>query len=395
MGQTISGLEKIKQISIKKFPGRIGLLTHNAVVDGQFQSSMQVMLQIFGERLTTFFSPQHGIVGDVQDNMVESDHFFHPYFQRQVYSLYSETREPTEQMLKDVDIVFVDLQDVGTRVYTYIYTLILMMKKCGELDKKVVVLDRANPLGGQVIEGNTLESGFESFVGMLPLPMRHGLTIGEIGLMANQLWGYECDYEVITLEHWQREQLCTQSQFWPHWINPSPNLPTATSAMTFPATVLFEGTNLSEGRGTTRSLEVFGHPQLAPYAFYPQLQKALDQAQLTGFHLRAISFLPTFQKHAGKNCGGYQIHITNPQSFRPWALGQILCRELYHALANDFKWKQPPYEYNDQQLPIDLINGCDWPRKWVENNGSSEELMKREEESRSSFSQLRSEFLLY
>ena len=391
----VTGLDRIKQGSgwPERFPGKVGYVAHAASVDHQLQHGISIFKETFGSRFTKIFSPQHGLVGDVQDNMIESDHFHHPYFDLPVYSLYSETRKPTPEMLSDLDHVFVDLQDVGTRIYTYIYTMTYMMEACAALDIEVVILDRPNPINGLQLEGNMLEPAFTSFVGRHPLPVRHGMTIGEVAAMANRFWEINCRLEIITLKGWHRDMYFDQTGL--PWVLPSPNLATLDAALTFPGTVLFEGTNLSEGRGTTRSLETIGHPSIEPYGLLEKLNKLFSGYQLEGFTLRPVNFIPTFQKHHDKVCGGYQIHVTDTSKFQPWKVGQLLCHALYHELGEDFSWKQPPYEYEYDKMPIDILNGSDKLRLWVENKGAYEELLQIETAGRTEFEEKRKSILLY
>lgn len=395
MAKVYTGLERLKEEKnlYQKYKGNVGYLCHSASVDGHYQHGLFSLRQLFGKRLMKIFSPQHGFVGDVQDNMIESDHFVHPYFQLPVYSLYSETRKPTVEMLEGLDHIFIDLQDVGTRIYTYIYTATLMMEACAEKDVEVVILDRANPIDGKTIEGNLLDLNYASFVGRHPLPVRHGLTLGEVAVMAQKHWGIDCSLEVIKMQSWERWMYYEDTGL--PWVMPSPNLPTVEAAFTFVGTVLFEGTNISEGRGTTRSLEIIGHPDIEPYSFAEILWPVMAKAELSGFVLRPISFLPTFQKHHNKPCGGYQIHITDRGKFKPWALCQLLCREFYHHLGVKFQWKQPPYEYEYQKMPVDLINGNNQLRLWVEENGSLERLNEIEGTGRDEFLEKRKEILMY
>ena len=392
--QVVTGLDIIKKRNDlnSRYSGGVAYLAHAASVDNNLEHGISLMKKLFGEKFIKIFSPQHGLVGDVQDNMVESDHFRHPYFNLPVYSLYSETRKPTAQMLEGVQVVFVDLQDVGTRIYTYIYTMTYMMEACAKLGIKVVVLDRPNPIGGLQLEGNILEPGFSSFVGRHPLPMRHAMTIGEIALMATQFWDMDCDLEVIKMQGWERAMYFEDTKL--PWVLPSPNLATPEAAVVFPGSVLFEGTNVSEGRGTTRSLEIIGHPGIEPYEWLRELQKEFDRFKLKGFRLRPLNFIPTFQKHQDQVCGGFQIHVTDPFKFQPWKLGQFLCKSFYRDLAA-FKWKQPPYEYEYHNMPIDILNGSDKLRYWVESDGNLDELEGIEQIGAEEFAEKRSAVLLY
>ncbi len=354
---TKTGLDLLlsDQSTQEKIKGRVGYLCHAASIDQHLKHGIYGLQKVFGNKLCAIFGPQHGFVADVQDNMVETQDYIHPFFRIPVFSLYSETRIPTAEMLANVDTVVVDLQDVGTRIYTYIYTLSLLMEACGQLDKKVVVLDRPNPIDGLSIEGNILAPEFASFVGRHPLPVRHGLTIGEYALMAKKFFAADCDLTVIPMSKWKRSMSFLDTGL--PWVLPSPNLATPSAAYTFVGTVLFEGTNISEGRGTTRSLEIIGHPEIEPFSFLEEITPALKK--LNGFILRPTVFKPTFQKHQNQSCGGFQIHVTNEKQFRPWMLSQFLCAQFKLKLGKSFLWKVPPYEYEYEKMPIDLINGTD------------------------------------
>ncbi|GAA3642983.1 exo-beta-N-acetylmuramidase NamZ family protein [Flavivirga jejuensis] len=357
-----------------KYKGNVALLCHNASIDSTFTHAAVKFKEIFGSRFIKMFGPQHGFSTDVQDNMVETNHYIHPHFNIPVYSLYSETRIPTDEMLENIDHFFIDLQDVGCRIYTYIYTLTLLLEKCVDKDIQIIVLDRPNPINGIDIEGNLVEPEFESFVGRHPIPIRHGMTIGEVGLMHQNLWAKgKTNFEIIKMQHWKRDMFFEDTKL--PWLLPSPNLARAESALTFAATVFYEGTLLSEGRGTSQPLEIVGHPKIEPYSFYENhMSQSIKKSKLEGFVLRPITFLPTFQKHGNTVCGGFQIHVTNKAAFRPWRVGQFILRELYHLLGDDFEWKKPPYEYNYKQNPIDIINGTEKLRHWIENNDSTEAL---------------------
>ncbi|WP_456376308.1 exo-beta-N-acetylmuramidase NamZ family protein [Lutibacter sp.] len=374
MGKVKTGLDLLtKDFKLQnKFKGNVALLCHNASIDSTYTHSAAKFKQLFGARFIKIFGPQHGFSTSSQDNMIETNHFIHPYFKIPVYSLYSETRIPTNEMLENIDHLFVDLQDIGSRMYTYIYTLTLLLEKCINKDIEVIVLDRPNPINGVAIEGNILEPEFKSFIGRHPLPVRHGMTIGEVALMHQKFWTKEkTNLKVIKMANWERTMFFEDTKL--PWVAPSPNIARVESTNTFPTTVLFEGTNLSEGRGTTQPLEIVGAPEIEPHSFYENyLSKKIEKSKLKGFIIRPITFIPTFDKSINKVCGGFQIHITNKVLFKPWRVGQLLLRELYHHLENSFKWKMPPFEYNYTQLPIDIINGSKKLRHWVEKNESIE-----------------------
>jgi uncharacterized protein YbbC (DUF1343 family) len=330
--------------------------------------------------------------------MVETSHYTHPYFKIPVYSLYSETRTPTDEMLEGIDTFIVDLQDVGTRVYTYISTLSLLMEKCVAKNIKIVVLDRPNPVGGLMLEGPILKSEYKSFVGPYPIPQRHSLTMGEVGMFGKKILKTDCDLEVINMLNWKRDMYFKETEL--PWVLPSPNLPTMEGAITFAGTVLFEGTNISEGRGTTRALEIAGYPGIESFSFCESILKKMEEEGLLekshpSFNLRPIIFLPTFQKHQGKNCGGIHIHPLINSAFKSWSVSQIICREFKRVLKDDFEFHNKPYEYEFHKLAIDLVNGTDEVRHWVEKLGSYSDLQKIETSGYELFLNQREEILLY
>ena len=390
-----SGLDLLStsEVSLDLLGTSVGYLCHSASVTGDLQFGPTVMQRLLGDRLKALFGPQHGLVTDVQDNMIETDHYEHPHFKVPVYSLYSDTRAPTLEMLQGLDTFVVDLQDVGTRVYTYIHTLSHVMRVCAEQGVKVVVLDRPNPIGGLVVEGNVLEPQYASFVGLHPIAMRHGLTIGEMGLLLHRAFGVGELPQVVAMQGWSRDMYFSDTGL--PWVAPSPNVPSAVSALPFVGMVLLEGTLLSEGRGTTQPFEFFGHPKLLQFAWQAEIDAALVGAGVTGYVLRPVQFIPTFQKHAGQVCGGYQIHVTQRESFRPWGFAQLVLRELYKHLDEYFEWRSPPYEYETEMLPIDILNGNNALRHWVERCGTYEELCELEQAGQAEFQIKREAALLY
>ncbi len=298
MKQTLKlGVEKLLEETRFKSE-KIGLVCNQASVNHNFEHVADLFQNSPNFNLTTLFGPQHGIRGEVQDNMVETDHAIDPTTGAPIYSLYSETREPTAEMLADVDVIICDLVDVGCRVYTFIYTAANCMRAAGRLGKKVVICDRPNPLNGITVEGNLLDPEYASFVGQFPIPMRHGLTIGELALMFQKKFDLRCDLEVIKMSNWQRDWWFDETDA--PWVMPSPNMPTIETAIVFPGTVLFEGTQISEGRGTTRPFEIVG----APFVNAPEYALALNKLNLPGVYFRHNNFMPTFQKHRQRVCGG-------------------------------------------------------------------------------------------
>ena len=368
---------------------RVGIVCNHASIDHAFRHIVDRLASAEGVRLTAIFGPQHGFRSDVQDNMIETPHGEDPARRVPVYSLYSDTREPTAEMLRDVDVLVIDLQDVGTRVYTYIYTMANCMRAASKLGLRVVVCDRPNPIGGEAVEGSLLERDYSSFVGQYPIPLRHGMTIGEIARLFNDKFGIGAALEVLPLEGWRRALYFDDTQL--PWIIPSPNIPTLDSAIVYPGAVLFEGTMMSEGRGTTRPFELIG----APHVDGERLARAMNGRGLPGVHFRPVVFEPTFQKHAKQTCGGCQIHVRDRQAFRPVRTAVELIAEFRLQDPSRFAWRQPPYEYEHEKQPIDILYGSDRLRRRIDSGGDVAGLIaswKRDEEE---FRRLREKYLLY
>lgn len=376
MSQVQTGIMRLKNERDlqNKFTGNVAILCHSASIDESYNHSLEVLIEIYGERVKKVFGPQHGFVTDVQDNMIETDHTIHPYFKIPIYSLYSETRIPTDSMLEGIDHLFVDLQDVGTRIYTYIYTLTHLLEKCADKKIEVIILDRPNPIDAITIEGNILDTRFASFVGRHPIPVRHGLTIAEVGLMHQKYWcKKKANLTIIEMKNYSRKM-----NFWDTklpYVNPSPNLPTIEGCFTFVGTVLFEGTNISEGRGTTRALEQVGHPALDSWELQSHFNELYNKADMTGFKLRPVNFHPMFQKYANSTCGGFFVHITNPSEFRAWKFAQMFLKEFKSLFPNNFSYKEGDYEYGGDLHPIDMINGTDKLRYWYDNQSQNHQYL--------------------
>lgn len=368
---------------------RVGLVCNQASVDHGFRHAADLLREHSGVNLTTLFGPQHGIRGDVQDNMIETPHTLDGETGLPVYSLYSETREPTEQMLDGLDVLVFDMQDVGCRIYTFVYTLANCMRAARKYGKRVVVCDRPNPINGRQVAGNMLEEEHASFVGQFPLPTRHGMTVGELARMFNEHWGIGCELEVIGMEGWGRELWFDETEA--PWVMPSPNIPTLDSATVFPGTVHFEGTQISEGRGTTRPFELIG----APYIDAGDYARNLERLALPGVTFRASNFMPTFQKHLGKACGGVQIHVTDRESFEPVLTGVAAVKTAYDMYGEDFKWKEPPYEYVFDRNPFDVIAGTRKLRDAIEGGETLEAIQTGWQENLVSFMSERERFLMY
>lgn len=368
---------------------RTGLICHPASIDHHFRHSADLLSQHTDIQLTALFGPQHGIRGETQDNMIEWEGFRDARTGVMAYSLYGEVRKPTAQMLADVDVIVFDVQDVGTRVYTFIYTMALAMQSAKELGKRFIVCDRPNPIGGVGIEGNILELGHESFVGMFPIPMRHGMTVGELARMFNEEFNIGCELEVIPMTGYKRE-------FWfddtdARWVLPSPNIPTLESAVVYPGMVFVEGTKFSEGRGTTRPFEITG----APYADSYELAEHLGNHDLPGAHFRPHSFKPTFQKHVAQLCHGVQIHVTDREAFKPVIAGVALIKAMHDLWPEGFKWQTPPYEYVYDRLPFDVIAGTTKLREQIESGVSLEDIAASWHAGEQDFAERRRPYLLY
>jgi uncharacterized protein YbbC (DUF1343 family) len=346
------GIEILLQERKKLLHGaRAGAVVHPASVLPNFQHTADVMLAEKSFNLVSLFGPQHGARGEKQDNMIESDFYLDPDTRLPVHSLYGATRWPTEEMLSDLDALVFDLQDVGTRVYTFIHTMAYCMASCARYGKSMVVVDRPNPINGDQIEGDLLNPEFKSFVGLYPLPMRHGMTAGELALLYNSEFGIRCQLTVVPMQGWRRSQWFDQTGL--PWIMPSPNLPTLDSATVYPGMVLVEGTLLSEGRGTTRPFEILG----APYIDARMLAEHLKGLQLPGVLFRPVYFEPTFQKCAGVMCGGVHLHVVDRNRFEPFLTGVAVISAVKELYPQSFQWRQPPYEYETKKMPIEILCG--------------------------------------
>jgi uncharacterized protein YbbC (DUF1343 family) len=350
---------------------RVALLAHPASVTRDFTHALDAIAALPGIKLTAAFGPQHGLRGDKQDNMVESDDYHDPVLGIPVFSLYGKVRRPTPEMMETFDVLLVDLQDVGCRIYTFLTTLRYVLEEGASSGRSVWILDRPNA-AGRPIEGLSLRAGWESFVGAGPLPMRHGMTLGELASWFVRTLKLDVDYQVIGMQGWQPSQ--SPGFGWPlyerSWINPSPNAANLSMARAYAGTVLLEGTTLSEGRGTTRPLELFGAPDLDPSLLLKEMS-ALAPQWLQGCHLRPCWFEPTFHKHVGKLCAGIQIHLDDPaydhEAFRPWRL-VVLALKALRRLRPDYEiWRDFPYEYENGRLAIDVINGSELLRQWVDD----------------------------
>jgi uncharacterized protein YbbC (DUF1343 family) len=366
----------------------IGLVTNPASVNAALTHVVDAA-DAHGVRVGALFGPQHGFRSDVQENMVESPHTEDRRRHVPIYSLYSETRQPTAAMLAGLDALVIDLQDVGTRIYTYIYTMAGCLRAARAQGLPVVVCDRPNPIGGELVEGPVLDPAFASFVGEYPIPMRHGMTIGELARLFNEHFGIHAKLEVIPMQGWSRAQYFDDTGL--TWVLPSPNLPTIDSAIAYPGTVLLEGTNVSEGRGTTRPFELVGAPWIDP----EQFALALNARGLDGVHFRPVLFEPTFHKHAHVACGGVQMHVTDRRAFRPVETGLVLVEACRLAGPAAFAWREPPYEYEAVLSPFDILSGSARERRGLEAQTDARALAEAWAAEVETFLPVRARFLLY
>lgn len=385
------GIEKLVGSPPERLDGqRLGLLCNQASTDCRFRHSRDLIQAAFPGQLTCLFSPQHGFYSDKQDNMIESGHGTDQGTGLQIFSLYGAHRQPTREMFDNLDVLLVDLVDVGTRVYTFIYTMAYCLQAAAEFGKRVVVLDRPNPVGGLAVEGNLLHPELRSFVGLYPLPMRHGLTLGEMALLLNNHFGIKADLEVIAMQGWRRRMFFRDTGL--PWVFPSPNMPSPDTAMVYPGQVIWEGTNISEGRGTTLPFELCGAPFIKHQEILARLSRSAD---LPGLELRPIFFEPTANKWAGRTCAGFHLHVTEPATFKPFRTSLALLQAMLRLYPKDFRYKQPPYEYEYEKLPLDLILGDPNLRPALEAGEDLEALEQGWQKDLAGFDELRRQFFLY
>ncbi|TNE90918.1 MAG: DUF1343 domain-containing protein [Deltaproteobacteria bacterium] len=390
-----SGLEVLLDSGVRSLSGqRVGFCCNHTAVDHRFQHGID-LLQEAGVNLVRLFGPEHGVRATAQD-MIHVHEQKDPVTGIDTVSLYGATEaslHPTPESLQDLDVILFDIQDIGARYYTYQATLGYMMQVAGTVGARIVVLDRPNPINGVSVEGNLVGEGYESFVGAFPLAVRHGMTMGELSRYFQHHCGVSCNVDVIPCEGWQRTKWLDQTDM--PWVYPSPNMPTLDTATVYPGTCLIEGTNLSEGRGTTRPFHLIGAPWLDPQAFAKRCTELGDKAGLRGAIFRPSAFLPGFQKHAGTNCGGIEIHVTDRNRLDAYLLGMVVTQAAYQCDPENFGWRTETYEYVDDPIAIDLLTGSDEFRKWVEEGGDLRDLVTLWEPQRQEFLRRREGCLLY
>lgn len=387
-GRVRSGLEVLLARPGRLRGERIGLIANPASVTADLQHASLALKGSRAFRLTALFGPEHGVWANAQD-LIEVDDSRDPATGLPVKSLYGKTRIPTAEMLAGLDALVFDLQDVGSRYYTFIYTMLHALTACAERGLRFVVLDRPNPLGGVVVDGNVLQEEYRSFVGLHPLAVRHGMTVGELALLFRDELGLTVDLTVVKMRGWRREMTFEETGL--PWIAPSPNMPTVDTAFVYPGGCLIEGTNLSEGRGTTRPFELLG----APWVDAWRLARDLEKERLPGVRFRPAFFSPTFHKYAGRLCGGIQVHVTDRRRFRAFLTYLLV---IAHARRQDparFAWRDPPYEYEYVKRPIDVLCGTDAVRRAIETGVSPRRLLAEWEPDVRGFRRRRARHLLY
>lgn len=383
------GLENLADSGLLLKNKRLGLLCNQASTDRNLRHSRDFLRDLYGNGLTCLFSPQHGFFSEKQDNMIESDHQKDPVSGLPVFSLYGETRKPDAAMFDHLDVLLIDIVDVGTRVYTFLYTMAYCLEAAAEYGKQVVVLDRPNPVGGAAVEGNVLEADCSSFVGLYPIPMRHGMTFGELALFINKEFKLGADLQVVPMQGWKRSMLFRDTGF--PWVSPSPNMPTPETALVYPGQVIWEGTNCSEGRGTTLPFELVG----APFWEHGPIRERLAAIDLPGCCFRPLVFQPTSGKWAEQPCVGFQLHVIDPVSFLPYRTSLALLQAVMQCWPDSFAYKKPPYEYEFERLPMDLILGDSALRRKLEAGDSVLDLEKGWQPGLECFLVKREGYLLY
>jgi uncharacterized protein YbbC (DUF1343 family) len=390
MARIHTGLDRFKHESRRRIKGQsLGLLANQASVDGDLVNAKEVISSLLPGQLKFLLGPQHGFWGEDQDNMVETEDSLDPELHIPIVSLYGGKVERLPHILESVDLLIIDLQDVGTRVYTFLSTMLQCLKDAAKEGKGVLILDRPNPLGGAIVEGNLLQMEFSSLVGPFTLPMRHGMTMGELACLFNVALKIGCDLTVLPLKGWRRQMLW--KDLGRRWIMPSPNMPLFDTALVYPGQVLWEGTNISEGRGTCRPFEIFGAPFIEPAT----LKKGLPSRHLAGCCLRECWFRPTFNKWEGRRCGGLMIDVLNPSVYRPIRTSLALLKTVLETYGQYFSWREPPYEYEFHQLPIDLIFGDSSLRIALESGTGVEAILEGFSQGIEEFLEIRRPYLLY
>lgn len=390
MARIATGLDQFEQKFWKRYRGQsLGLLANQASVDRNLRNAKDVISTLLPGQLKILFGPQHGFRGEDQDNMVETEDYLDPGLQIPVFSLYGNKIDRRSDILGTIDLLIIDLQDVGTRVYTFPTTMLYCLKEAARAGKRVLILDRPNPLGGIIVEGNLLRPEFYSIVGPFTLPMRHGLTLGELAYLFKDAFKIDCDITVISLKGWRRHMLWKDTGL--RWIMPSPNMPLLETAQVYPGQVIWEGTNISEGRGTCRPFEIFGAPFINPL----MIREAVASEDIEGCYLQEYYFRPTFNKWKGELCGGFMIQVLDPIIHRPYRTSLSLLKTIVQTYRDEFAWRESPYEYDFKRLPIDLIFGDSSIRIALEQGKNINELLEDCSRELEGFLESRRPYLIY
>ncbi|UCG64328.1 MAG: DUF1343 domain-containing protein [Deltaproteobacteria bacterium] len=390
MANIATGLDQFVQEYWKRFRGQsLGLLANQASVDHNLQNAKDVISSLLPGQLKITFGPQHGFTGEDQDNMVETEDYVDPALHIPAISLYGKKTDRISHFLDTIDILVIDLQDVGTRVYTFISTMLFCLKEAAKAGKRVLLLDRPNPLGGVIVEGNLLRPEFYSLVGPFALPMRHGMTMGELANLFIDAFQIDCELTVLPLKGWFRHMLWKDTGL--RWVMPSPNMPLSETAQVYPGQVIWEGTNISEGRGTCRPFEIFGAPFINPFV----IKKQLASEDMEGCYLQEYYFRPTFNKWKNERCGGFMIHVIDPITYRPYRTSLALLTIIKKTYGDEFTWRKPPYEYDFERFPIDLISGDSSIRLALEEGKESKELIADYIQELEGFLEFRKPYLIY
>lgn len=390
MANIATGLDQFGQEYWKRFRGQsLGLLANQASVDHNLQNAKDVISSVLPGQLKITFGPQHGFTGEDQDNMVETEDYVDPALHIPAISLYGKKTDRLSHFLDTIDLLVIDLQDVGTRVYTFISTMLFCLKEAAKAGKRVLLLDRPNPLGGVIVEGNLLRPEFYSLVGPFALPMRHGMTMGELANLFIDVFQIDCELTVLPLKGWFRHMLWKDTGLL--WVMPSPNMPLSETAQVYPGQVIWEGTNISEGRGTCRPFEIFGAPFINPFV----IKKQLASEDMEGCYLQEYYFRPTFNKWKNERCGGFMIHVIDPITYRPYRTSLALLTIIKETYGDEFTWRKPPYEYDFERFPIDLILGDASIRLALEEGKESKELIADYIQELEGFLEFRRPYLIY
>ncbi len=383
------GIDRLVRTHFKKLRGqRIGLLANIASCNRKLIPTIDIFLAQRYCKLNVIFAPEHGLFSALQDQKRAYD-FIHPRKKILISSLYGRTLAPKPEILSNIDTVVIDLIDIGTRYYTFLWSAMILIKECAKIKKPVYILDRPNPLNGTAVQGPVLDKRFSSFVGLYPLPVRHAMTIGEACILINTEYKIDADIRIIKLNGWKRKNDFSQSGL--KWVPPSPNMPAFDTALVYPGMCLLEGTNISEGRGTTRPFEIFGAPYIDP----AELCKALHKENIKGVVFRPLCFIPTFNKYKGQLCGGAQVYIENKKIFNPLLLGLEVIRTIKRLYPETFQWRLPPYEFEKEKMPFDILIGNDWIRNSLTKGEPVCRIKKRWLSGLNHFKKIRKRYLLY